>query len=55
MILLCICFKHCFKQYDRYFRVNAVDNGGSFYLQSKVFRAKEQLDEFIKEKKMEGS
>jgi hypothetical protein len=30
-----------------------VENGGSFYLQSKVYRAKEQLDEFIKEKRME--
>ena len=28
--------------------------GGSFYLQSKVYRAKEQLDEFLEEKKMEG-
>jgi len=39
------------KQYDRYFEANKVDNGGgSFYLQSKVFRAKELLDEFEKNK-----
>lgn len=41
------------KQYDKYFSANSVDNGGSFYLQSKIYRAKEQLDEFIKEKQME--
>lgn len=27
--------------------------GGSFYLQSKVYRAKELLDEFVKEKNEE--
>ena len=27
--------------------------GGSFYLQSKIYRAKEMLDEFEKEKKEE--
>ena len=26
-----------------------MEKGGSFYLQSKVFRAKEMLDEFIRE------
>mmetsp|Transcript_39643 Transcript_39643/g.58227 ORF Transcript_39643/g.58227 Transcript_39643/m.58227 type:complete len:120 (-) Transcript_39643:175-534(-) len=41
------------KQYDRYFAANAVEKGGSFYLQSKVVRAKELLDEFEKDKKME--
>jgi len=41
------------KQYDRYFEANAVDKGGSFYLQSKIYRAKEMLDEFIKEKRDE--
>lgn len=41
------------QQYEKYFAANAVENGGSFYLQSKVYRAKEQLDEFIKEKRME--
>lgn len=37
------------KQYDRYFAANAVEKGGSFYLQSKVYRAKEMLDEYVKE------
>jgi len=32
---------------------NDVKKGGSFYLQSKVYRAKELLDEFQKEKRME--
>jgi mitochondrial import inner membrane translocase subunit TIM16 len=41
------------QQYEKYFSANAVENGGSFYLQSKVYRAKEQLDEFIKEKQLE--
>jgi len=41
------------KQYDRYFAVNSVEKGGSFYLQSKIYRAKEMLDEFIKEKQAE--
>jgi len=30
-----------------------VDNGGSFYVQSKIFRAKEQLDVYLKEKGLE--
>ena len=37
------------KQYDRYFEANAVEKGGSFYIQSKVYRAKEMLDEYLKE------
>jgi len=41
------------KQYDKYFAANAVKNGGSFYLQSKIYRSKELLDEFIKEKRQE--
>jgi import inner membrane translocase subunit TIM16 len=32
---------------------NDVSKGGSFYLQSKIYRAKELLDEFQKEKRME--
>lgn len=39
------------KQFDKYFAANAVEKGGSFYLQSKIYRAKEQLDEFIEEQK----
>ena len=41
------------KQYDKYFAANDVKNGGSFYLQSKIYRSKEMLDEYIKEKRME--
>ena len=41
------------KQYDRYFEANKVEKGGSFYLQSKVYRAKELLDEYVKEKNAE--
>lgn len=41
------------QQYDKYFAANAVEKGGSFYVQSKIYRAKEQLDEFIKEKEKE--
>ena len=41
------------QQYERYFAANAVEKGGSFYLQSKIYRAKEQLDEFIQEKENE--
>jgi len=37
-------------QYARYFEANKVEKGGSFYLQSKVYRAKELLDDYIKEK-----
>mmetsp|Transcript_5607 Transcript_5607/g.9553 ORF Transcript_5607/g.9553 Transcript_5607/m.9553 type:complete len:142 (+) Transcript_5607:146-571(+) len=40
-------------QYERYFEANKVDNGGSFYLQSKIYRAKELLDDYVKEKNAE--
>ncbi|OON14494.1 hypothetical protein X801_09714, partial [Opisthorchis viverrini] len=33
------------KNYDHLFSVNAKEKGGSLYLQSKVFRAKERIDE----------
>ncbi|CAL8069704.1 unnamed protein product [Calicophoron daubneyi] len=33
------------KHYDHLFAINAKDKGGSLYLQSKVFRAKERIDE----------
>lgn len=33
------------KQFDHLFKMNDKANGGSFYLQSKVFRAKERLDQ----------
>lgn len=32
------------KRYEHLFNVNEKSKGGSFYLQSKVFRAKERLD-----------
>jgi hypothetical protein len=41
------------QQYDKYMAANDVSKGGSFYLQSKVYRAKELLDEYVEEKKME--
>jgi import inner membrane translocase subunit TIM16 len=41
------------RQYDRYFAVNAIKNGGSFSVQSKIYRAKELLDEYANERKME--
>mmetsp|Transcript_17798 Transcript_17798/g.30246 ORF Transcript_17798/g.30246 Transcript_17798/m.30246 type:complete len:131 (-) Transcript_17798:384-776(-) len=41
------------QQYEKYFAANAVENGGSFYVQSKVYRAKEMLDEYLREKRME--
>jgi len=37
------------KQYDKYYASNAVDKGGSFYIQSKVYRANELLDMHFKE------
>ncbi|XP_007891812.1 mitochondrial import inner membrane translocase subunit tim16 [Callorhinchus milii] len=36
------------KNYDHLFKVNDKSVGGSFYLQSKVVRAKERLDEELK-------
>ena len=32
------------KRYEKFFAANDPDNGGSFYLQSKIFRAKEFLE-----------
>lgn len=37
------------KNYEHLFQVNERSKGGSFYIQSKVFRAKERLDHEIKE------
>lgn len=36
------------KNYDHLFTMNDKSKGGSFYLQSKVFRAKERLDQELK-------
>ncbi|KAM3180024.1 hypothetical protein ACTXT7_017114 [Hymenolepis weldensis] len=33
------------KKYDHLFKINDKENGGTLYLQSKVFRAKERIDE----------
>lgn len=38
------------KQYALYFEANKVEKGGSFYVQSKIYRAKELLDDYLKEK-----
>lgn len=37
------------KQFDHLFNMNDKAKGGSFYLQSKVFRAKERIDQEIEE------
>lgn len=36
------------KNYDYLFSINDKSKGGSFYLQSKIFRAKERIDEELK-------
>lgn len=36
------------KNYEYLFSINEKSKGGSFYLQSKIFRAKERIDEEIK-------
>jgi len=36
------------KNYDHLFKINEKKVGGSFYLQSKVVRAKERLDEELR-------
>lgn len=41
------------KNYEHLFDVNDKAKGGSFYLQSKVFRAKERIDEELKGMKQE--
>lgn len=41
------------KSYEHLFEVNDKAKGGSFYLQSKVFRAKERIDEELKGLKRE--
>lgn len=40
------------KNYTHLFNVNEKSKGGSFYLQSKVFRAKERIDQELKELKL---
>ena len=36
------------KNYEHLFKINDKAKGGSFYLQSKVFRAKERIDQELK-------
>ena len=36
------------ENFDKYFKANSVENGGSFYIQSKFYRAKEVLDLHMK-------
>lgn len=38
------------KNYEHLFNVNEKSKGGSFYLQSKVFRAKERIDQELTER-----
>jgi import inner membrane translocase subunit TIM16 len=40
------------KNYEHLFAVNDKLKGGSFYLQSKVYRAKERIDQELKEAKL---
>lgn len=37
------------KQYEYLFNINEKSKGGSFYLQSKIFRAKERIDDELKD------
>lgn len=38
-------------KYEHLFNINDKSKGGSFYLQSKVFRAKERIDQEIETRK----
>lgn len=40
---------HCTQRYQKLFQANDPTKGGSFYLQSKVVRAKEAIEEAAKE------
>ena len=46
--------RHTVQHYKKYFEANDPDKGGSFYLQSKIFRAKEFMDEEFKKELGEG-
>lgn len=45
------------EKYEHLFNINEKSKGGSFYIQSKVFRAKERIDHELKDvlKKQNGS
>lgn len=58
--LFLLSHSHCllakftnFQQFERYFAANDVKKQGSFYLQSKIYRAHELLMEFQAEKHKE--
>lgn len=41
--------KEAQENFDRLFKLNDKSNGGSFYLQSKIFRAKERIDQELQD------
>ncbi|KAF6200093.1 hypothetical protein GE061_006394 [Apolygus lucorum] len=43
------------KKYEHLFNINDKSKGGSFYIQSKVFRAKERIDEELSQNTAEAS
>lgn len=43
------------KQYENLFNLNDKAKGGSFYLQSKIYRAKERIDQELKGSSTETS
>lgn len=43
------------EQFEKYYTGNDPENGGSFYLQSKIYNAKEALLEDLKENPSEGA
>ena len=43
------------KQYEHLFNLNDKSKGGSFYLQSKIYRAKERLDQEMRQSSTETS
>jgi len=43
------------KQYEHLFKINDKAKGGSFYIQSKVYRAKERLDQDLRRSDAESS
>lgn len=42
------------KKYEHLFKVNEKENGGTIYLQSKVFRAKERIDAELSKDEIEA-
>ena len=46
--------RHLHEQYDKYYLMNDPDKGGSFYLRSKIYRAKEALERSLEAEKNAG-